>query len=109
LSSGSNKTLASTELWSEKLANVVPLLVREDPVHRRDDVARHGHAVVVHVERDEPRAGRAAGVVRRPPGGDSGQERSVLAAVPGRVRLERREIDLGDDAVAEVFPPGVDA
>ena len=84
-----------------------PVLV--DPVDGGDDVARHRHAVVVHhVERDDPRVRSRARVARTAAGRDVGDERPVATAVARRVRRQRRERDLLDDAVAEVGPRGVD-
>ena len=86
--------------------NVPARLVLEDPVTRRDDVARErGAPVVHHVQRHDRRGRRRAGVATRAPGSDTGDERPVPAAVAGRVGAGADEIHLLDHPTAEIDAP----
>ena len=93
--------------------DVVVVLVVEDPLAGRDDVARPADAVVVHdVERDDLGRRSRARVPGRRARRDAGHERAVAAAVTGRVVRKRRQVDVRQDATREVGPgrvdPGVD-
>ena len=86
--------------------NVPARLVLEDPVTRRDDVARErGAPVVHHVQRHDRRGRCRAGVATRAPGSDTGDERPVPAAVAGRVGPGADEIHLLDHPTAEIDAP----
>ena len=54
------------------------------------------------------RLGSNAGVAGRRARSDSGHERAVAVAVTGRVRRQRREVDLAEHPAAEVGPSRVD-
>ena len=90
--------------------DVVLTMVLEDPLGRRDHVARARHALVVHhVQRDDPGSRVRARMVRRRAGGEARNECPVAAAVAGRVALERSHVELGEHPAAEVGPARVDA
>ena len=86
-------------------ANVVLRLVLEDPVAGGNDVGHGRLALVVHdVDGEQVRGRRDTGVARRSAGCDAGDERAVAVAVARRVRRQARQVDLAEQAAAEVRP-----
>jgi len=92
-------------------ANVVEILVGEDPVDRVDHVARPRRAARVgRAHADDRCVLRDARVERRRSGRDSRDHRPVALVVARRVRGERGHVDARDDARAKVVElRGIDA